>query len=89
MSSARRSTSQAISRGMHRTYVVNFPKTSKNDTKVDFDASILCDGNKIKYFDESDEAYQKICEYNNAVYVFMSSKDLTFIANKMKLIKME
>lgn len=70
-------------------YVVNFPKTSKNDTKVDFDASILCDGNKIKYFDESDEAYQKICEYNNAVYVFMSSKDLTFIANKMKLIKME
>ena len=70
-------------------YVVNFPPTSKNDTHIDFDARILCDGNKIKFFDETNESYQEIASFNHVVYVFMSSKDLSFIANKIKSKQME
>ncbi len=70
-------------------YVVNFPPTSKNDTHIDFDARILCDGNKIKFFDETNESYQEIASFNHVVYVFMSSKDLSFIANKIKSKRME
>jgi UDP-N-acetylmuramate--alanine ligase len=65
-------------------YVVNFPPTSINDTKEVFDAKILCDNNKIIFFDESELSYQNLAAYHNVVYVFMSSKDLSAIARKIR-----
>jgi UDP-N-acetylmuramate--alanine ligase len=65
-------------------YVVNFPSTSKNDTDVEFDARILTDNQDIFFFDESEKAYKELATYHNVVYVFMSSKDLSVIARKIR-----
>ncbi len=65
-------------------YVLPFPKMMKNDTQVEFDASII----GVEVLDEQ-KLISKLKETSNCVYLFLSSKDLSKVRNELMSFKFD
>ncbi len=67
-------------------YILPFPSCSVKEEGIDIDETYLClFSNKVKTLNE--EEYKKICEINDAVYLFMSSKNMNDVRNKIIELK--
>lgn len=67
-------------------YVLPFPLCSIKEEGINIDETYLClFSNKIKTLNE--EEYKKIAELNNVVYLFMSSKNMNDVRNKITDLK--
>lgn len=67
-------------------YVLPFPICSVKEEGINIDETYLClFSNKIKTLNE--EEYKKIAELNNVVYLFMSSKNMNDVRNKITDLK--
>lgn len=55
-------------------YIIDFPKYIKNDTKIKFNASII----GYKVYDEN-TIFELIKDYKNTIYLFVSSKDMSYL----------
>lgn len=67
-----------------KAFVLPFPAFSKNDTNVLFDESII----GIKVY-ERNELLNKLQEYTNCVFLFLSSKDLSEIRSQLMSLKFD
>ena len=68
----------------NKAFVLPFPRCSKNDTNEEFDSSII----GIDVLEES-ELLEKLKRYNNCVYLFLSSKDLSNIRQELMAFKFD
>ena len=67
-------------------YVLPFPSCSVKEKGIDIDETYLClFSSKVKTLNE--EEYKKISEINDAVYLFMSSKNMNDVRNKIIELK--
>lgn len=62
-----------------RSFILPFPNMIKNDTKYNFDASII----GIDVYEDIDELLSELMMFSNCVYLFFSSKDLGVIERKL------
>jgi len=69
-------------------YVLPFPSCSVKDEGIDIDEKYLgLFSKKIKFLD--DEEYLKLASYDNCIYLFMSSKSMKDVENKIIDLKKE
>lgn len=60
-------------------YVIDFPENAINDTDKIFNATII--GYNVL---SEDVIYNKIKDYKNTIYLLLSSKDMSYLKNKLK-----